>query len=94
MAATVGSPARRHPRRRRRWRLVERHATTLAEKDVTLLDALADANVERRPSARGPSPAEMESRARYGRIVNVSSRATVSDAVVPQSPAYTAARPA
>ena len=67
-------------------------ATTLAEEDAGSWDALVDANVKTAFLCTR-AVAESMKRARYGRIVNVSSRAArVKDAVVPQSPAYTAAK--
>jgi 3-oxoacyl-[acyl-carrier protein] reductase len=67
-------------------------ATTLAEEDAASWDALVDANVKTAFLCTR-AVAEPMQRARYGRIVNVSSRAArVKDAVVPQSPAYTAAK--
>ena len=67
-------------------------ATTLAEEDAASWDALVDANVKTAFLCTR-AVAEPMKRARYGRIVNVSSRAArVKDAVVPQSPAYTAAK--
>jgi NAD(P)-dependent dehydrogenase (short-subunit alcohol dehydrogenase family) len=67
-------------------------ATTLAEEDAASWDALVDANVKTAFLCTR-AVAEAMKRARYGRIVNVSSRAArVKDAVVPQSPAYTAAK--
>jgi 3-oxoacyl-[acyl-carrier protein] reductase len=59
-------------------------ATTLAEEDVASWDALVDANVKTAFLCTR-AVAEAMKRARYGRIVNVSSRAArVNDAVVPQ----------
>jgi 3-oxoacyl-[acyl-carrier protein] reductase len=67
-------------------------ATTLAEENAASWDALVDANVKTAFLCTR-AVAEAMKRARYGRIVNVSSRAArVNDAVVPQSPAYTAAK--
>jgi 3-oxoacyl-[acyl-carrier protein] reductase len=67
-------------------------ATTLAEEDAASWNALVDANVKTAFLCTR-AVAESMKRARYGRIVNVSSRAArVKDAVVPQSPAYTVAK--
>jgi NAD(P)-dependent dehydrogenase (short-subunit alcohol dehydrogenase family) len=67
-------------------------ATTLAEEDVASWDALADANVKTTFLCTR-AVAEPMKRERYGRIVNVASRAArINDAHVPQSPAYTAAK--
>jgi NAD(P)-dependent dehydrogenase (short-subunit alcohol dehydrogenase family) len=67
-------------------------ATTLGEEDGASWDALADANVKTTFLCTRAVSEPMK-RARYGRIVNVSSRAArINDAHVPQSPAYTAAK--
>jgi NAD(P)-dependent dehydrogenase (short-subunit alcohol dehydrogenase family) len=67
-------------------------ATTLGEEDSASWDALEDANVKTAFLCTR-AVAEPMKRARYGRIVNVSSRAArINDAHVPQSPAYTAAK--
>jgi 3-oxoacyl-[acyl-carrier protein] reductase len=67
-------------------------ATTLAEEDAVSWEALVDANVKTAFLCTR-AVAEPMKRAGYGRVVNVSSRAArVKDPVVPQSPAYTAAK--
>ena len=67
-------------------------ATSLAEEDGASWDALVDANVKTTFLCTR-AVAEPMKHARYGRIVNVSSRAArINDAHVLQSPAYTAAK--
>ena len=67
-------------------------ATTLAEEDEASWTALLDGNL-RTAFLCTRAVAEPMKQAGYGRIVNVASRAArVKDAVVPQSPAYTAAK--